>query len=198
MTRLSSSLFLFFYILSRGEKKVLMKRNHVLIAFMLFFVLIPNSVISDALVFVNGILENKTDVFNLNWIVYNADLVLAPIAVWFGAIYPDFDLRYLHRKLLHNIFAMILPAIGILLLFITTGRFNHGLIVTGAFCLGCSSHILADCITPYGTWVFWPVSKKFKIRGPVKVGSLYEGIIMMLIIIVFAIYMAYRYTSMAL
>jgi membrane-bound metal-dependent hydrolase YbcI (DUF457 family) len=172
-----------------------MKRNHVLIAFLLFLLLIPKSVSDSIFAFINDALNNKIDVYDINWIIYNADLLLVPFAVWFGAIFPDFDLRpiQLHRKLLHNIFALMLPTIIILFVFTAFNRFYNGLLVAGAFSLGCFTHIATDCITPHGTYVLWPVSKKFRIRGSISTGSWKEAAVMILVVVLLVVCLAVKY-----
>jgi len=121
--------------------------------------------------------------------VLNTNLLLAPL-VFFGAIFPDIDfiwiLRKWHRKLLHNIIAVF--SVAIPLLFIGN-IFYNGFLVAGAFTLGSISHITADSITEHGTYIFWPISKKFRLRGPVSTGTWEENVAMILIVgLIFGVY----------
>src|SRR3989344_5508382 len=52
-----------------------------------------------------------------------------------------------------------------------------------ALLLGYTAHIVGDGITPMGVQLFYPFSQ-FKIRGPIKTGGFWEGIIMIVLIIV--------------
>ena len=175
----------------------MLKRNHVLIALLLFLLLIPKPVSDSILVFINDALNNKINASDINWILYNVDLLLVPFAVWFGAIFPDFDLRpiQLHRKLLHNIFAIMLSVIIIVLVLTAFNRLYNGLLVAGAFSLGSLVHISMDCITPHGTYVLWPVSKKFRIHGPISTGSWKEAAIIILAVMLLVACLAVKYLS---
>ena len=84
-----------------------------------------------------------------------------------GAMAPDLDLGFMHRKLLHNIWA---PGLMIL------AGFGLGLIdrsVAIAFSLGYLSHLASDALTHMGIMPFWPITKP-KIRGPIRTGGFGE------------------------
>jgi len=161
---------------------------------MLFFVLLPKPHIDDISAFFNDILAKKVDL--IPWISYNVDLSLVPLAVWLGALYPDIDFIWIfrkwHRQLFHNIFAVALPAIVMVLIFAWFNRFDHGRLVAGAFLLGCFVHILTDSITPMGTYLLWPFSKEFRLRFPIiTTGSNKETIIMIIAFVAFVVYVVY-------
>jgi membrane-bound metal-dependent hydrolase YbcI (DUF457 family) len=155
-----------------------MKRNHIAIALLVFFLIVVRPSIDD----INAIIGSKFDLASrINSISY-PNLLLAPL-VFFGAMFPDFDfvwwLRKFHRKLLHNIFAVFLIS-AVLLLFGNT--FYNGFLVAGAFLLGAFIHIAMDSITPTGTYLLWPFSKKFKIHWRVSTGTWEEYVAMVVIV----------------
>lgn len=83
------------------------------------------------------------------------------VAVVFGAFIPDMDVvafffkKFLHRKLLHNIwFVIILSA----LVYLT---FNNIAFAAGIL-IGFFSHVLADSFTFYGTFPLYPFRKERK------------------------------------
>jgi membrane-bound metal-dependent hydrolase YbcI (DUF457 family) len=165
---------------------------------MLLFVLTPKPFVGNIITFFHSVFESRTDISDISWIISNADLFIVPFVVWLGAIYPDFDfiwwLRKWHRKLFHNIFAVTLPASIIILIFTVYNRSYHGLLVAGAFSLGCFVHILSDSITPTGTYVLWPLAKKFKLGIPlITTGSKAETLMMLLASGLFILYVYFAY-----
>ncbi len=81
-----------------------------------------------------------------------------------GATLPDFDIKntwFKHRGLSHSIF------VPIALLFVA-----YFYLPAYALVVGTLSHGLADALTPMGWKPFTPF--KFKIKGPIKTGSLAE------------------------
>jgi len=66
-----------------------------------------------------------------------------PVLVVAGAIMPDIDYIYQHRKLLHN-------------LFLLACAFLYNI----QFGVGYLSHILLDMLTVYGVALLWPISSK--------------------------------------
>ena len=76
-----------------------------------------------------------------------------------GSIMPDFDVLFRHRKLLHNIFALILFSSGLMILLVHSGMgFQEARLGTYSFAIGWASHILGDMMTRGGVWVLWPLS----------------------------------------
>lgn len=88
--------------------------------------------------------------------IFHLDFGLAIVA-GIGAIFPDIDfkenLRHLHRKLFHNIWAIGLVTIIISILF----TLSFGI----AFMLGAFSHLIADALTPMGIYPLWPRDQPF-------------------------------------
>jgi inner membrane protein len=117
--------------------------------------------------------------------------ILFMIILLFFSIFPDIDessskifkklkpFSYLaalfgHRNLFHTIY---FPIAISLVLFILNLK-----LISLAVLIGYSLHILLDMITKKGIALFYPLSKK-RIRGFIKVGSLIETIIFIILII---------------
>jgi len=93
------------------------------------------------------------------------------IFAFIGAVIPDLDIGFMHRKLLHNVWAL-----GIMIL----AGLKFGLMdntVAIAFGLGFISHLVADSLTHMGVMPLWPITKP-KIHGPVKTGGLGEFLVL--------------------
>ncbi len=108
------------------------------------------------------------------------------IFAFIGAMIPDIDLKpkKYHRKLLHNVWVLIL---------ILFAGFSLSLIdrmFAIAFSIGFLSHLIIDGITPMGIMPFWPI-KKPRIRGPIKTGGWGEFAVM--IFLLFIIFLIARY-----
>ena len=84
-------------------------------------------------------------------------------AFTFTAIIPWF---FKHRGFFHSIWPLLIGSIGL--------YFVHPLVST-AFFIGYGSHLVSDSFTKAG--VNWLYPCKFKIQGPLKTGSIGEGII---------------------
>jgi inner membrane protein len=82
-----------------------------------------------------------------------------------------------HRGLLHS---LLVPICIFLIL-----RFFNYTEPAIAILLGYTSHIIMDILTPSGIRIFYPL--KYKIRGPIKVGSWEEKILTIFLIIAIAI-----------
>jgi inner membrane protein len=109
------------------------------------------------------------------------------LLVLLGAILPDIDednskinkgagvvgsvVGFLvkHRGIFHS----VLFALFLFFIIDFVWGFNYGL----ALLVGYMSHLVGDSLTPMGIQVFYPFSK-FKIRGPIRVGSTGEWIIL--------------------
>jgi membrane-bound metal-dependent hydrolase YbcI (DUF457 family) len=95
----------------------------------------------------------------LVWTIHRFDLGLIIFAS-LGAIFPDLDYSRgskLHRKLLHNLWAISATSLaGALLIYPAVGL---------AFFFGAITHLAADALTPSGVHPLYP--KKFHLRvGP--------------------------------
>ncbi len=120
-------------------------------------------------------------IFSLLAYFLNYDFIyLIPIAI--GAIIPDVDIKFLHRKLFHNIW--ILGGISIAI------AYYFNCIWGTLFAIGWISHLLLDSLTPMGIYPFWPIKYHFRIKSPVITGNVYElfffFVIVTLTILVFA------------
>lgn len=78
-----------------------------------------------------------------------------------------------HRGIFHSIF---IPG----LLFYVIYPFNTEIAV--AIVLGYVSHLVMDGITKAGVRLFWPLP--FTLRGPIKVGSVFENVFFALLLVV--------------
>ncbi len=70
-----------------------------------------------------------------------------------ASIIPDIDLKYKHRKLMHNITACLLASLIVMLL-------TSSIMYFKAFIIGYLTHILLDMTTIRGVYLFYPVSNK--------------------------------------
>lgn len=89
--------------------------------------------------------------FAILWSIFTLDFTLS-IFVALGAIFPDIDVGFKHRKLCHNIWVFAFCS-GIIFMY-----FNPAFAL--AFYFGCLSHLLADSLTPTGIWPVWPIQRK--------------------------------------
>jgi inner membrane protein len=112
--------------------------------------------------------------------------------VLFGSILPDIDdgkskikkasgiigsvisFVFKHRGIFHSIF------MALTLFFLT--HFFWKSYYAWAILIGYSSHLFADILTPMGIRIFYPLSN-FKIKGPIRVGSVWEFIILLVLIV---------------
>lgn len=81
--------------------------------------------------------------------------VFYTIVAMFSSIIPDMDLKYMHRKLLHNLFAPVLLAISVYYLLSWLGINACHLALS--LILGWLSHVLLDTITIKGVYLFYPL-----------------------------------------
>ena len=119
------------------------------------------------------------------------DHILFMIILLFFSIFPDIDessskifkklkpFSYLavlfgHRNIFHTIY---FPIAISLVLFILNLK-----LISLAVLIGYSLHLLLDMITKKGIALFYPLSKK-RIKGFIKVGSLIESILFIILII---------------
>ena len=110
--------------------------------------------------------------FVLNFPIYMS------LYAFLGVLIPDLDFktRKYHRKILHNIWSIII------ILFI---GFSIGLLDRAdalIFSIGFLSHLIGDAITHRGIMPLWPI-KKPKFNGPIKTGGLGEYLIVLVLLI---------------
>jgi len=155
----------------------LRQRSHLIIAIVLFTVIIVKPTISNISAFIEDIQNNRFDFSSIVPSPSSPEPVLALI-VLIGAYFPDIDyigfLRKWHRKLLHNIFAVGFAT------FIMSAY--AGILFGGIFLLGYASHIIADSLTPTGTYLIWPINRKYKRGWKVSTGTREEDAAMILIV----------------
>ena len=107
-------------------------------------------------------------------------IYLIPLAI--GAVIPDVDLKFKHRKIFHNIWVMTGISIGL--------YYYLNWIWSILFAIGFISHLILDALTPMGVYIFWPLKYRFHIKSPIVTGNIYElfffFVIITLTILVFA------------
>ena len=89
---------------------------------------------------------------------------------WFGALGNIAVFFSKHRGFFHSI-------IFHLILFFVMETF-FGFYYASGLLLGYTAHLVGDGITRAGLQIFYPFSK-FKVKGPVRVGSFVEGLILL-------------------
>jgi membrane-bound metal-dependent hydrolase YbcI (DUF457 family) len=129
----------------------------------------------------------------------SAFLKLLTIIVFAANIFPDLNLIGILRwrkKLPRRILAF-LGVIFLLWLFESTYQRSlyNNIFVAGSFAFGSMIHIGEDSLTEHGTYIFWPISRKFKLHWRVSTGTWEEKIAMLLIVaLIFVIYFAVSIT----
>ncbi len=83
---------------------------------------------------------------------------------WFGFVGIIFEKMFKHRGFLHSLIFFL--SISFLVKLIFSDAYGYALL------LGLFSHILGDGISKMGVKLFYPF--RFRIRGPLKVGSMAE------------------------
>jgi len=94
---------------------------------------------------------------------------------WSGIIGITIAFLFKHRGLFHSMFLH-------LLLFLIAWSIVGVYYASGLF-LGYLAHFAGDSVTRGGVCVFYPFSR-YKIKGPIKVGSFSESVILMLLAVV--------------
>lgn len=85
---------------------------------------------------------------------------LDPVMVVAGAVLPDLDCVFQHRKLLHNVFVLV-------------AAFAYNF----AFGVGWFTHLLLDALTVAGVAVLWPASG-YRLRlGGFRTGGLFDHVL---------------------
>jgi len=116
--------------------------------------------------------------FTLSHLAFGDNYFGAAVAVGFALI-PDLDLFFLHRELLHNLFALFLVPASFNLFFPGTFRY--------AF-LGYGSHLLLDLLSPAGEALLFPFY-----RGRFGFGIVRSGVPTLIVsIVVFVLVMFFR------
>ena len=96
-----------------------------------------------------------------------------------GAAIPDIDVKFKHRKLLHNVWVLAL----IILIGISTRVMSPAIAIS--LSIGFLSHLIIDALTVTGIRPFWPMNKPH-FRGPFKTGGVTEYVIAFGVIVAIA------------
>jgi inner membrane protein len=144
-------------------------QTHVLIG-IIFFIIFRGYFAGDEIIVLLLIL--------LGSILPDLDSPTSIINKWSGIFGRVVSLFTKHRGLFHSmVFHLALFVVLQQFISITYAR---------ALFLGYLAHIVGDGITPAGITLFYPFSK-FKIRGPVKVGSYVEVLLFIVLVVLVVI-----------
>ncbi|MBU5575364.1 MAG: metal-dependent hydrolase [Candidatus Aenigmatarchaeota archaeon] len=108
------------------------------------------------------------------------------IFAFIGALIPDIDYKFYHRKICHNLwFLLFCNFIGFYFKI-------FDITVSIIFSIGFISHLFADALTHSGIRPFWPLGPKF--HGPIKTGGFGEFLLLCIMIgFVFWIFGFFRF-----
>ena len=97
-----------------------------------------------------------TAILFLNPSIAHAPMVL--LGAITGGIFPDIDVKLKHRKLMHNIFSLLITSFALfyIMRFILS-PLNMLEIFIQAFLIGYFTHILLDLFTVRGVAILWPI-----------------------------------------
>ncbi len=111
--------------------------------------------------------------FAIGFLFVGSNYYLLPLILlfgWLGGWLPDFDLKYRHRKALHNIFSLItFTSIFYALSYIAHRELgllpdNSSLHISYAFATAYLLHLLFDALTVRGIYPLYPLSNyRFRI-----------------------------------
>ncbi|UXD22505.1 hypothetical protein IPA_05605 [Ignicoccus pacificus DSM 13166] len=90
--------------------------------------------------------------FALSFLIFFPTCVTCIMMAVLYSIVPDYDIKYKHRKLFHNVFAMLLLTLPALLF--------GPQVYLGAI-LGYASHLLSDIVTVRGVALLYPLSERY-------------------------------------
>lgn len=92
-----------------------------------------------------------------SWIIRGDPLnyTIGLFATTLGSVLPDIDLRFKHRKSMHNVFS---TALIVLITHIALPEELFRETVVLGLALGMGSHLLLDFVTKRGVALFYPVS----------------------------------------
>ncbi|WFO76213.1 metal-dependent hydrolase [Desulfurococcaceae archaeon MEX13E-LK6-19] len=137
-------------------------------------------------------------------LAWNNALVFFPSLIfgWIGGYFPDIDLKFRHRKSLHNIFAIatatVIIYVGAYSLFVNWGTLEPKYIplyskyMALSFLLGALAHVFFDSFTPRGVFILWPISSARLRLGRIKSDNkFYNGFGIFISILIFFLWMAY-------
>ena len=91
---------------------------------------------------------------------------------WLGGWFPDFDLRYKHRKGLHNLIAaLVFTSFVYIASYVLYSEFHLlakdvSSYISLSFIAGYILHLFFDSLTPRGVYIMYPLSsKKFRMSS---------------------------------
>lgn len=93
--------------------------------------------------------------FSYTDMLFKNEVIFYAVITVLSSIIPDLDLRFKHRKLLHNIFAPLLFSALLNLLLVFLGIYPYYFIL--ALLVGWMSHIVLDMLTKRGVYIFYPI-----------------------------------------
>lgn len=102
----------------------------------------------------------------LSGIVRVSELPVIVISGGVGSLFPDLDVRYKHRKALHNIFSLIISSILVLVL---VKIINASVLMAASYSIGYASHLAGDLLTRRGVAILYPLRARFY-RIPMPLG----------------------------
>ncbi len=140
--------------------------THILLGIVLFLLIEPflvgNYVVFFLLVLLGAVLPD-------------IDSANSKINRWSGIIGIVIAFFFKHRGLFHSLFLHVV-------LFFIVGSVFSFYYATALF-IGYVAHMIGDGVTLRGVELFYPFSK-FKIRGPVRVGGFFEGVVFIGLVVV--------------
>jgi len=105
----------------------------------------------------------------LGFLIASSNYYILPYTIlsgWLGGWFPDLDLKYRHRKGLHNLIAaMVFTSFIYIASYALYSKFllltrDSPLYISLAFIGGYILHLFFDSLTPRGIYVLYPLSKK--------------------------------------
>lgn len=108
---------------------------------------------------------------------FNFPIELSVFAI-IGSTFPDLDIKFQHRKILHNLW--VLGIIATLLL--VNPWYPIGILAVVIFSLGFISHLVADSMTKMGISWLWPLTFPH-IEGGITTGSSKEYVFSIIILL---------------
>jgi len=105
-------------------------------------------------------------VFTLSPLLRASELPLIVLSGGMGSLFPDLDVRFRHRKALHNVFSLAATSLAVLA---AASLLGLGVAIAASYTLGYISHILGDMLTRRGVAILYPLRGRFY-RFPIVLG----------------------------
>lgn len=123
-------------------------------------------------------------------------IIFIPVFL-FASIFPDIDNRFskIGKKKISRIFNFFLKHRGMIhsftfLFAVGVSLFFYFREIFYPFVLGYSLHLILDCFTKQGVRIFYPA--RFKIKGFLKTGGIFENFIFIFLFLVCILLFLYR------